>query len=151
MNRSISQPSVSAGSQEPSPTVDYGPLVAGYIFGIVFLAFAFWRLYSHRAPDGATKFTGTIIEEVTRKSSQTGRRKLMYAPRVAYQHPRTGRDEVFEPKGFNQNRFAVGERAELIYDPAKDRVFRPLDRPVKDTVVLVLVGVGFITAQFFAT
>ncbi len=124
--------------------------MAGYVFGVGFLAFAGWRLWTHRMVDGAVEFSGTVVEEVARKSTQTGRRTFTYAPRVSYRHPRTGRDETYEPTGFGKTRFTVGEQTPLIHDPADDRVYRPLDRPVKDTVVLVLVGVGFIAAQVFA-
>ncbi len=119
------------------------------MIGIGALAFAAWRLYSHRTPDGAIVVSGTIVEELSKKSSQTGRRRLLYAPRVVFQHPRTGKDEVYEPTGFGGSRFTVGERTDVIYDPATERVFRPLDQPVRETTVLVLVGLGLIAAQYF--
>ena len=124
--------------------------MAGYIIGLGAIAFAVWRLRSNSAPTGAIEFTGTIVEEVSRRSSQTGRRSLMYAPRVAFQHPKTGADEVYEPSRFGGERFAVGEQTALHYDPQKGSVGRPLDRPVRETAVLVIIGVGFLAAQYFS-
>lgn len=74
----------------------------------------------------------------------------MYAPRIAFQHPRTGAHEVYEPTRFGGERFAVGERTALYYDPHKDSVGRPLDRPLRDTAIIVIFGIGFLAAQFFA-
>ena len=124
--------------------------MAGYIIGLGFIVFAVWHWRSNRAPAGATEFTGTIVEEVSRRSSQTGRRSLMYAPRVAFQHPSTGAEEVYEPSRFGGERFAVGERTALYYDPQKDSVGRPLDRPFRETAIIVIVGVGFFAAQYFS-
>ncbi len=123
--------------------------MAGYVFGIGFLAFAAWQWWSHRTPPGAIEFTGTIVEERSRKSTQTGRRRRMHAPVVTYQHPVSGRPETYEPTRFGGSRFVVGSQTALVFDPAKDRVFRPLDRPVKDMAVLSLVGIGFIVAEMF--
>jgi hypothetical protein len=74
----------------------------------------------------------------------------MYAPRVRYQHPKTGVDEVYEPSRFGGERFSVGERTALYYDPRKDLVGRPLDRPIRDTAILLIVGIGLMVAQFFS-
>ncbi|MBD8868484.1 hypothetical protein [Nocardioides donggukensis] len=124
--------------------------MAGYLIGLGILAFATWRLRSHRTPPGAVEFTGTVLEELSRRSTQTGRNSRTYAPRVAYRHPLTGVEAVLEPTRFGQHRFTAGESTALVYDPARDRVFRPLDRPVRETTVLVLLGVGFIVAQLLA-
>ena len=124
--------------------------MAGYIIGLGFIVFAFWRWRSNRAPAGAIEFTGTIVEEVSRQSSQTGRRSRMYAPRVSFQHPKTGADEVYEPSRFGGERFAVGERTALYYDPQNDSVGRPLDRPFRETAIIVTLGVGFLAAQYFS-
>jgi hypothetical protein len=124
--------------------------MAGYVIGIGFILFAVWRLLRNRMPPDGIKFSGTIVEELSRESMQVGRRRPMYAPRVAFQHPRTGAAETFEPTRFNNDRFTVGASTALVYDPATDTVTRPLDRPVKDTIVLVLLGVGLMAAQFLA-
>lgn len=50
----------------------------------------------------------------------------------AFQHPATGAEQVYEPSRFGGERFAVGERTALYYDPQKDSVGRPLDRPFRD-------------------
>lgn len=124
--------------------------MAGYIIGLGFIAFAAWRWRSSRAPTGAIEFTGAIVEEVSRQSTQTGRRSPMYAPRVRFQHPKTGVDQVYEPSRFGGERFVVGERTALYYDPRKDAVNRPLDRPVKETAIIVIIGLGFLAAQYFS-
>lgn len=123
--------------------------MAGYVFGLGFLAFAGWQLWSDRLPAGGIEVHGTVVEEVSRKSARAGRRRPLYAPRVAYTHPRTGEHETYEPTRFSNHRCEPGDAVVLHYDPAADRVRRPLERPVKDTAVLVLVGIGFIAAQFF--
>lgn len=124
--------------------------MAGYIIGFCILAFAVWRVYTHRAPGGSIAFDGLIVDEVSRESRKSGRKNLLYAPRVAFRHPTTGHDGVYEPTRFGQHRFTVGSRTPLVYDPATDRVFRPLDRPIRETLVLVALGVFFIVAQFLA-
>ncbi len=123
--------------------------MAGYIIGLGIIVFGVWRWRSNRAPTGAIEFTGTIVEEVSRRSSQTGRRTLTYAPRVSFQHPRSGAGEVYEPSRFGRERFAVGEQTALYYDPRTDSVGRPLDRPLRDTAIIVILGIGFLAAQYF--
>ena len=135
----------------PAPsTVEGFRFMAGYIIGLGIIVFAVWHLRSNSAPAGAIEFTGTVVEEASRRSSQTGRRSLMHAPRVAFQHPKTGADEVYEPSRFGGERFTVGKRTALYYDPHKDSVGRPLDRPFRDTAILVILGVGFLAAQYFS-
>lgn len=123
--------------------------MAGYIIGAAILTFASWHLLSTRPRAWMTEFSGVVIEEIARKSRQTGRNKRLYAPRVSFLHPATGNGEIYEPTRFGQHRFTVGESTPLIYDPRKDRLFRPLERPVRDTLVLLSLGIGFIAAQYF--
>jgi|GEM_PF-6898937 len=124
--------------------------MAGYVIGAVFLLFAGWRLWTDRVPSGALRFSGTVVEELKRKSPTTGRRDHTYAPKVSYQHPKTGASEVYEPSRFGQERFETGSRTELIYDPEKDRIYRAAERPIRDTIVLVAVGLGLMVAQYFS-
>ncbi|MFN3256496.1 MAG: hypothetical protein ACE37B_12430 [Ilumatobacter sp.] len=124
--------------------------MAGYLIGIGLIVFALWRLQSHRKPTGATEFTGTVVEEVAKKSSDAARKTVNYAPRVSYQHPGTGTTEIYEPTRFGQHRFAVGERTTLFYDAESGKVTRPLDRPKRETSLLLVIGVGFIAAQYFS-
>lgn len=123
--------------------------MAGYIIGAAILTFAAWRLQSTRTRAWMTEFSGVVIQEISRKSSQTGRNRRLYAPRVSYLHPATGHGEIYEPTRFGSHRFTVGESTPLIYDPRRTRLFRPLERPARDTVVLLSLGIGFIVAQYF--
>ncbi len=93
---------------------------------------------------------GVVLEEVSRKSSQTGRKTRVHAPRVAYRHPRTGAEQVLEPTSFGQERFTPGAPIELVYDPAADAMRRPDANPWRAAVVLIAVGVGFVVAQWAA-
>lgn len=115
-----------------------------YVVGGLIISFAAWNVFHHRTPRGAIEFSGTIVEELTKISGSSGSKSRVYAPRVAYQHPRTGTAEVYEPTRFELHRHTVGAQTPLVYDPVTDRLSRPLDRPVKDTLVLVGAGLFFI-------
>jgi hypothetical protein len=128
--------------------VDGGAVrVAGYVIGTGAVAFAVWLWWSGRVPAGAVRVPGTVIEEVSRRSSQVGRRTVMHAPRVAYVHPRSGVESVFEPSAFGQHRFAPGQPIDLVYDPAKDVVRLPA-QSLRGPIVMLLVGVGFFVAEW---
>ena len=123
--------------------------MAGYVIVIGLLAFAAFQLWSHRTPSGGVHVEGTVIEELSVKSTKPGRRTRLYAPRVAYVDPRSGRQETFEPSAFGSARFSAGDPATVIVDSDRDRVTRPMDRPIRDTALFVLLGTGMIAAQFF--
>ena len=120
------------------------------VIGLVWIALAIWRWRSTRVPAGSTRFTGTVVEEVVRRSSLSGKPSRLYAPRVRYQHPRTGADETFEPRSFNGERFDVGAPAQLYHDPRTDSVRRPPYRPLRSAAITTAVGVALIVAPFFA-
>jgi hypothetical protein len=123
--------------------------MAGYVIGLGFLAFTTWLWWDNRFPRGAVPLTGTVLEEVSRKSTQTGRNTYTYGPRVSYIHPRTGAEAVLEPVSFTQSRYTVGEQVLLAYLPDTDRVTRPDPSSVAQLTLLVLVGVGFLLAGWF--
>jgi len=124
--------------------------MAGYIIGFGFVLFAIVRLNSRMPKPSDTKFTGTIIEELSKVSGSTGRRDLGYAPRVSYIHPKTQLQETYEPSSYGSARFVPGETTELAYSSSKNKIIRPLDNPFKETSVLLLIGVGLIVAQYFS-
>lgn len=67
-----------------------------------------------------------------------------------FRHPKTGAEEIYEPSRFGGERFAIGERTALYYDPQKGAVDRPLDSPFRETAIIVIIGVGFLAAEYFA-
>lgn len=124
--------------------------MAGYLIGAAFLAFAAWTATTSRLSKGERPCVGTVIEEVSRTSTKTGRRTRVHAPRVAYTHPDTGADATLEPTTFGTSRFAPGDPVALAHNPATGTVRRLRTTTVKDTVVLTAVGAGFIIAQLLS-
>ena len=123
--------------------------MAGYVFGAALLAFGVWRWRQGQVPAGSARLPGTVVEELSRRSSRPGRRTVLHAPRVSYCHPRTGAVEVHEPTGFGQRRWSAGEAVDLVHDPATDRVRLPEPEPLRALLVCGLVGIGLIVAQWF--
>lgn len=124
--------------------------MAGYLIGTAFLLFAARTAKTSRLRAGETVWPGTVLEEVSRTSTQPGRRTRVHAPRVGYADPATGRHATLEPTSFDTRRFAPGDPVELAHDPATGAVRRLGTTTTKDTVVLVAVGVGFILAQLLS-
>ncbi len=116
----------------------------GFVVGTAMVAFAVWQLRDGRPPPLDRQLHGTVVEEVSRRSSQTGRRTLLYAPRVSYTHPMTGAAKILEPSGFGQRRFSVGEQLMLRHDPGSGEV-----RLVGTTAPWRLVVVGALGVLLF--
>ena len=60
---------------------------------------------------------------------------------VEYDHPRSGHRERMEPRVFNRSAPVIGDRVNLAYRPASDRV-RLVDPAQRLRMLLVVGGIG---------
>lgn len=117
--------------------------------GLFFVGLGLLQLKYQRVPAGGMRITGTVIEEVSVTSSQTGRNTKMYAPKVRFLEPHTGNERVYEPKRHTNDRFSVGESVDLIYDQRKNAVHHPDRQPYRTTIITVGFGLLIMTFPFW--
>lgn len=93
------------------------------VIGIGLVALGRYINREKRIPEDALTVFGSVSEIRTRKS-RIHRHKVLHAPVIAYDHPVTGRREVFEPTTFYGRSPEIGDTIEVSFSPSTGRTYR---------------------------
>lgn len=116
------------------------------LVGVALVALGVRRFQRQRVPSAAVRLPGTITD-VQETRSRKNRRLTLRRPVVTVEHPLTGRREQFEPDEYDRQIYRVGDVVDVAYLRSGDRFVLVPDRPVRDRLLIPVVGLAVIGLQ----
>ena len=111
-----------------------------FLIGIGLIALGRYLRRQERIPDDAISVFGSVIGVESRRSS-LNRRRTLYGPVIAYDHPVNGRRQELQPRSFHPRQPEIGETIEVSFSPTMGRTYRA---PEYRWGHLVLPGLGVV-------
>lgn len=118
--------------------------MAPIIIGIGLIVFGRYINAGKRIPEDAITVFGYVIDVRIRKS-RINRKRVLYGPVIAYDHPITGRREELEPETFYGRRRDIGDTIEVSFSPSTGRTYRAREYRWEH---LVIPGFGVVMILF---